>query len=118
MFTLECLPEDVDLFFKLLKERNDTWEQHFSRKDYEDHSKIECLLKLKGRAYGQHVHELKDYIVFFLTRTNAKTLKFISVSVLDLNCCLFFLDDTLRQVSIYNEAAVKNTEINWKEQKQ
>lgn len=118
MFTLECLPEDADLFFKLLRERNGTWEQYYSRKDYEDHSKIECLLKLKGKGYGQYVSEVKDYIVFFLTRTNAKTLKFIPKASLDLNCCLIFLNDLLIQISTYNEITVKNTEVNWKEQKQ
>lgn len=116
MFTLECFPEDADLFFQLLNQRNDAIHKHFTRRDYKYKSVIKCLLQKNTDELTFQDIDIKDCIEKFTKTYRYYTYRLIVNPLTPLVSSVVWVhtDGSLR-VS-YGLQFISSIQINWKEQ--
>ena len=119
MFTLECLPEDADLFFQILNQRNGNLYKYFKHKQFKYHSRIKCTISPKNTLDGGLYEYIRTDIVDTLNAfTSQRTFK--SYAVLATHSSIpsryYKLDHNLNGHLSVPKAFVTRMRINWKVQ--
>lgn len=116
MFTLECMPEDADLFFQILNQRNDVLHSYFTRRNYKHKTVITCLIQKNTAELSFQDIDIKDCITEFTKTYKCYTYKLMANPLAPLVSTVVWLhrDSSLR--TSFGSEFISTIHLDWQEQ--
>jgi len=116
MFTLECMPQDADLFFEILNQRNHTLNSMFIHTECKYNSIIECTLPTHDRLLTFRHIDIKDCVSTFSKISKYQVYRVTTKAPFFIMSQVAWLSEDLALFTTHGESFVKDVQFKWEEQ--